>query len=444
MSSDRASESLATPTVAHCDTYSNLETPSPGRPVPDYSSSPAHDAIELASLKAIVAAISKSQAMVEFDMNARILTANQKFLDLMGYTLPEIQGREHRMFVEPAEQSSPAYKEFWARLKRGEYQAAEFKRIGKGGKEVWLQASYNPLLDLNGRPFKVVKYASDTTPLVLARKNLEEFVAGLGSIATTAMGLTGAAEKLSNVSAQLKVNAGDTEEQARTASSISGQVSANVNVVAASSDAMMGSIREISKSAGEAAKVAKAAVVIAETTNQTIHKLGISSSEIGQVIKVITSIAQQTNLLALNATIESARAGEAGKGFAVVANEVKELAKATARATEDIGRKIEAIQSDTEAAVTAIGEVSHIITQINDISNVIASAVEVQTTTTAEIGRNVVQAAQGTNEIAESISAVAGSAQKTTAGAIDAQEAAQSLGKMAADLQRLADHLKRA
>jgi methyl-accepting chemotaxis protein len=387
-----------------------------------------------------IAAISKSLAVVEFAMDATILMANENFLGLMGYTLDEIRGKKHRMFMDPAERDAPAYQEFWAKLNRGEYQSSEYKRIGKGGKEVWIQASYNPILDLNGKPFKVVKYASDITT---AHKNREDFMTGLGGVAQTAMGLAGAAEKLNNVSSQLKTNAGETEEQARTASLISGQVSANVNVVATSAEAMMDSIRDISKSAGEAARVAKAAVEMAETTNGTIQKLGVSSSDIGKVIKVITSIAQQTNLLALNATIESARAGEAGKGFAVVANEVKELAKATARATEDIGKKIEAIQTDTEAAVQAIGEVSQIIGQVNDISNAIASAVEEQTATTAEIGRNVAEAARGTGEIAESISAVAGSAQRTTAGAVDAQAAAGSLGTMAAELQQLADRLKR-
>ncbi len=411
-------------------------TPSRGNPALSHEE-------KLAELVATVAAIGKSQAVVEFGMDSTILTANDNFLHLMGYALSEIQGKKHRLFVEPAEQNAPYYTEFWAKLNRGEYQAAEYKRIGKGGQEVWIQASYNPILDLNGKPFKVVKFASDMTTLVKTRKNMEEIIAGLGSVESTAMTLASAAEKLTNVSAQLKSNAADTEEQAKTASMTSEQVSANVNGVAASSEEMMGSIREISKSATEAATVAKTAVTFAETTSHTIHKLGESSSEIGKVIKVITAIAGQTNLLALNATIEAARAGESGKGFAVVANEVKELAKETARATEDIAQKIDAIQSESEAAVRAIAEVSKIITQVNDISDTIASAVDKQTATTAEIGRNVTAAAVGTNEITASIARVAGSAQLTTAGAIDTQTAARSLNEMAAQLQRLANRIKR-
>jgi len=386
-----------------------------------------------------IAAIGKSQAVIEFQMDGTIVTANENFLHALGYSLDEVKGRHHRMFVDPVDQNSPAYVEFWVRLNRGEYQAGEYKRIGKGGKEVWIQASYNPIFDLNRRPWKVVKYATDVTRQVKMRTEMEEVIGGLGSIGDTAQALASSAEELTAVSQQLTVNAGDTAQQANTASATSEQVSANVNVVAASSEEMMASIREISKSATEAARVAKAAVGIAETTNTTIHQLGTSSAEIGKVIKVITSIAQQTNLLALNATIEAARAGEAGKGFAVVANEVKELAKETARATEEIGQKIEAIQTDTQAAVKAIGEVSQIINQVNDISNVIASAVEEQTATTTEIGRNVTEAAMGTNEIATSISGVAKSAQLTTAGAADAQASARSLSEMAAKLQLLAN-----
>jgi methyl-accepting chemotaxis protein len=181
--------------------------------------------------------------------------------------------------------------------------------------------------------------------------------------------------------------------------------------------------------------VAKNAVSVAHSTNETVKKLGESSSEIGNVVKVITSIAQQTNLLALNATIEAARAGEAGKGFAVVANEVKELAKQTAKATEDIGQKIEAIQGDAKGAVKAIEEIGTIISQINDISNSIASAVEEQTVTTNEIGRSVAEAAKGVGDIARNIGGVAVAAKNTTQGANDTQKASQELSQMAARLQ---------
>ncbi len=183
--------------------------------------------------------------------------------------------------------------------------------------------------------------------------------------------------------------------------------------------------------------MATAAVKTANSTNETINKLGQSSAEIGQVIKVITSIAQQTNLLALNATIEAARAGEAGKGFAVVANEVKELAKETAKATEDISRKIEAIQGDTSGAVSAIGQISTVIGQISDIQNTIASAMEEQSATTNEIGRNLAEAAKGSTDISKNIGGVAEAARSTAAGAGDTLKSAQSLEKMAADLQLL-------
>jgi methyl-accepting chemotaxis protein len=214
-------------------------------------------------------------------------------------------------------------------------------------------------------------------------------------------------------------------------------VSRSTQSVATSTEEMSASIREIAKSASESARVASQAVRVAETTTTTVGKLGDSAIEIGKIIKVITSIAQQTNLLALNATIEAARAGESGKGFAVVANEVKELAKETAKATEDIGRSIESIQVDTQGAVAAIGSISTIISQINDISTTIASAVEEQSATTSEMGRNVTESAQGTTEIARNITTVAHAAQGTASGASQTMTAATDLARMAAELKQL-------
>ena len=189
--------------------------------------------------------------------------------------------------------------------------------------------------------------------------------------------------------------------------SAAGQVSTNVQTVSAGSEQMGSSIREIAQNATEVARVAAQAVTAADATTATVAKLGESSLEIASVVKVITSIAEQTNLLALNATIEAARAGEAGKGFAVVANEVKELAQETAKATQDITERVQAIQTDTEGAVRAIGEISSIIGLINDSQSTIAAAVEEQTATTTEMNRNVSEAAVSAARIAENIDAVA-------------------------------------
>ena len=266
---------------------------------------------------------------------------------------------------------------------------------------------------------------------------LTDMRASISNIAENAQSLSSAAEELTGVSQQMSANAEETSAQANVVSAGSEQVNKNLQTLATGTEQMDVSIKEIAKNSNESAKVATAAVRVAATTNQTISKLGESSAEIGQVIKVITSIAQQTNLLALNATIEAARAGEAGKGFAVVANEVKELAKETAKATEDISRKIEAIQSDTKGAVEAIGTISTVINQINDISSTIATAVEEQNATTNEMSRNVAEAARGGSEINRNISGVAEAAQSTTRGAADTQRAASQLSNMAVELRKL-------
>jgi methyl-accepting chemotaxis protein len=374
-----------------------------------------------------LAAINKSQASIEFGLDGIVTGANENFLTLLGYTADEVVGRHHRIFCEPSFVSSPEYAKFWSDLGAGKFQAGEFKRLGKGGKVVWIQASYNPILDLNGRPCKVVKFATDITPL----RDL------LSSLARNASALGVASEELSAVSKEMTGNADETSTQASVVSAATEQVNRNIQTVATGTEEMSASIREIAKNASEAARVAVSAVKVAESTNTVVSKLGDSSADIGKMIKVITSIAQQTNLLALNATIEAARAGEAGKGFAVVANEVKELAKETAKATEDISQKIETIQSDTRSAVVAIGQIGQIISQINEFQSTIASAVEEQTATTNEISRNVSDAARGSGEIAQNIVGVARAAQGTSSGAGDTSRAAAELAGMASEMQRL-------
>jgi methyl-accepting chemotaxis protein len=262
------------------------------------------------------------------------------------------------------------------------------------------------------------------------------------AITENALQVATASEELNTTSQQITANSEETSAQADMVSKAAQAVTQNLHTVAAGAEEMGVSIKEIAKNATEAAKVATSAVRVAETTTATVSKLGESSTEIGQVIKVITSIAQQTNLLALNATIEAARAGEAGKGFAVVANEVKELAKETAKATENISRKIEAIQTDTKAAVEAIASISGVINQINDISSTIATAVEEQNATTNEMSRNVSEAAHGSGEITSNIAGVAEAAQGTTRGASDTQKASQQLVETSTQLRRLVEQFK--
>jgi methyl-accepting chemotaxis protein len=379
-----------------------------------------------------VAAIGRVQAVIEFGLDGVIAKANDQFLHAMGYRPDEIMGKHHSMFVDPAHASSAEYRQFWADLAAGKQKTGRFHRIGKGGKEVWIQGSYFPILDYAGRPFKVVKLASDITQL----KQIESALNG------TVQTLASSAQELTAVSQQMASTSEETASQASVVSAAAEQVSRNVGTVASATEEMGASIREIAKNANEAARVATAAVKVADKTNATVSKLGESSAEIGNVIKVITSIAQQTNLLALNATIEAARAGEAGKGFAVVANEVKELAKQTAKATEDIGRKIDAIQSDTKGAVEAIAQIGTIISQINDIQSTIASAVEEQTATTAEISRSVGEAALGSREIAQNVMGVAQAARSTTEGAANTKCSADELARMASELQRLVEKLE--
>jgi methyl-accepting chemotaxis protein len=272
-----------------------------------------------------------------------------------------------------------------------------------------------------------------------ASGTLRETFAAIGAHAAT---LSRAADDLSVASRQGLVDAETGARQAGTVAAAAEQMSANIHTVAAGAEQMGASIREIAQNATQAAGVAARAVVITGNTGQVMARLGESSAEIGNVVKVITAIAGQTNLLALNATIEAARAGAAGKGFAVVASEVKELAQETARATEDISRRVAAIQSDTGGAVGAIEEISEIIQRISDFQTTIASAVEEQTVTTNEMSRNVAEAAQAGSQVAETIVDVAQAGERSAAGSGEASRSAGQLATLSTELRGLVDRFR--
>lgn len=383
-------------------------------------------------MEAKITAIGRAMAVIEFDLDGNILDANANFLKSFGYTIDEIRGRHHRTLVLPSYAESSEYGELWQKLRRGDLVSGEFTRVGRDGRNVYIQASYNPVLDLQGKPIKVVKYATDVT------REVETRIA-VGQVASE---LSGASQRLNGVAESLASASQESVHQATTGAASSEEVSAGIYSVAGASEEMAASIREIAENASQAATMATRAVTVTNATNQIIDKLGESSQQIGEVSEVITAIAQQTNLLALNATIEAARAGDVGKGFAVVANEVKDLAKETARASKDISRKIATIQQDAAGAVKAIEDVTTIIHQISEVASSIAGAVEEQSATTSEISRSVSEAAKGSTELSSCISGLATGAREATRGADETLLAARELGICSRKLQELVDGYK--
>ena len=602
---------------------------------------------KLQDLQGQVDAISKSQAVIEFNLDGTILTANDNFLGALGYTLEEIVGQHHRIFCETEYTNSAEYTAFWAKLGRAEFEAGEFLRLGKAGNEIWIQASYNPIFDAKGKVVKVVKFATDITaqvnerdealklsqlveksegavmmidrdfvityanettvdmlnkyadtfkklwpafdvnnvmgacidmfhkdpshqrkmlsdptnlpyktdiqvgPLTFAllvtaqtdssgeyvgnalewkdvteersrvtRENkvaefqeaeveklsfvMAEIANGdltqnyevaeadadtqstwstfndiatqvntmctnLREVMTLMMNNAGtlatSSEELTGTAGKLEAGAGDTMTQSASVSSAAEEMSINMKNMAASTTQMTSnvqavssaigemtdSISEIAKNAEQASSVADNAAKLAESSNETIGQLGSAADEIGKVIEVIQDIAEQTNLLALNATIEAARAGDAGKGFAVVATEVKELAKQTADATEDIRSRITGIQGSTQEVVHSIDEISKVIAEVNSVSTTIAAAVEEQSVTTKEIAKNVAQtseaaatistgvaeSASASEEITRSITEVDTAAKSTASAATLTKETGTSLSSLAGELQGL-------
>jgi methyl-accepting chemotaxis protein len=291
-----------------------------------------------------IEAIEKSLAVIEFEMDGTIIKANKNFLDAVGYSLEEIVGKHHSLFVEPAEKKGSGYADFWASLNRGEYQAAEYKRIAKGGREIWIQASYNPILNLDGEPFKVVKYATDTTAMALGRKK-------------------------------------------------AARARALIDSVAAGSEEMSASIREISETMAKSRDTASAAALQVRAADTQAQRLNAAASAMGGIVELISIITSRINLLALNATIESARAGEAGRGFAIVASEVKNLATQAKQATEKVGAEIENLNGVSSDVVSALAAIATAIASVNEYVNSTAAAVEEQSAVTSDMSVNMQRAA---------------------------------------------------
>ncbi|MGQ3028207.1 MAG: methyl-accepting chemotaxis protein [Ferrovibrionaceae bacterium] len=390
-----------------------------------------------------LAAIGKSQAVIEFDMDGTILGANQNFLDVMGYRLDEIKGRQHRLFVDPAFAASDDYRRFWDALKRGEYFAAEYRRIGKGGKEIWIQGSYNPILDLNGRPFKVVKYATDITAAKqeIARKlrqaeEMERLVRDYDAVMQKVLaGLGAAGDRMTTVAAAISASAVQTNAESANVSAAAQQTDANLQTVASASEELSSSINEIARQISNSSSMAGAAVEQGNEAEGRIRRLDEMARSIGTVVELIRTIAGQTNLLALNATIEAARAGEAGKGFAVVASEVKSLANQTAKATEEIGGLINGIQESVGGAVDIIGAIRSTIGRLSDASVAVAAAVEEQAAATQEIAGNVTTAADAVAMVSRSSVEVLGAAKRAASAADDVQSASADIAAASASLR---------
>ncbi|MBP9694200.1 MAG: PAS domain-containing methyl-accepting chemotaxis protein [Alphaproteobacteria bacterium] len=299
-------------------------------------------------------AADKSQAVIHFHLDGTIIKANKNFLDAMGYTLEDIQGKHHRIFTEPAYAQSDAYKEFWAKLNAGEYQSGEYKRIGKNGREVWIIASYNPILDMNGRPFKVVKFATDITGQMSARIDSRN---------------------------------------------LTSQMHETIQAVAGAAEEMTASVAEISSNMSTSNNAVTDIAHKIQETNDIMLSLQNTTKSMETVVDMIRNIAGQVNLLALNATIEASRAGDAGKGFAVVASEVKNLANEVSKATDDIAGKISILQDMSTQAAESAASVNQATGAVKQSVGAVASAIEEQSAVTREIASNMQQASNGVDNL---------------------------------------------
>ncbi|MGK2741406.1 methyl-accepting chemotaxis protein [Tepidicaulis sp. LMO-SS28] len=364
---------------------------------------------ELTGLRGQTDAINKSQAVIEFDLDGSILTANENFLAAMGYDLSEIQGKHHSMFVTPEERGSAEYQAFWNLLREGKYQAAQYKRLGKGGREVWIEASYNPIMDPRGRPYKIVKYATDVSAQVKLLIDLKALIE------------TNFAE-MNDAVAQASTEAEQANESAD-------QTSANVQTVAASVEELAASIAEIAQSMTRSKTAGEQAHGQVVTAQGATERLSSAANSMTGIVELIQEIAGQINLLALNATIEAARAGEAGKGFAVVASEVKTLANQAAKATEHISKEIGDVQSVSSEVVTSLQVIREAIGNVRDYVSSTAAAVEEQSAATGSISQGMQDAAQAVDRFTASIGGISVSVSQVAGAVSRTRQAAEVLAR---------------
>ena len=403
-----------------------------------------------------LAAINKSQAVIEFDLEGRILAANENFLAAMGYALEEVRGQHHSMFAEPEHRQSAEYRAFWAKLGRGEYDAGQYKRLGKGGREVWIQASYNPIYDMNGRPFKVVKYATDITAQVRDTLALQQAVAQTrevvaaaqagdltghiatqdktGPIAELCEGINALVETMAGIIAQIKlaadtiaVGASEIAEGNSDLSVRTEQQAASLEETAVSMKGLTTTVRRTADNARQANQLAGGAVEVAAQGGQVVHEvvstmslINDSSRRIVDIIGVIDGIAFQTNILALNAAVEAARAGEHGRGFAVVASEIRSLSQRSAEAAKEIkqliGDSVEKVGAGTRQVESAGRTMDEIVVSVKRVSDLMA-----------DISAAAQQQSEGIEQINQVVEHIDESTQQNAALVEEASAAARSM-----------------
>ncbi len=406
-----------------------------------------------------IAAINKSQAVIEFDLAGNIQHANANFLAAVGYTLEEIVGRHHRMFVDEETHSSAAYAQFWAKLGRGEYDEGQYKRYGKGGRVIWIQASYNPILDALGKPWKIVKYASDITAAKMAVESTNAVVEAamnndltrriatdgiVGDTLALCNGVNALMASYSEVVASVTVTASDVKNSSSEISAATGdlarrteQQAASLEETAATTEELAASVKATSQAAVDAAAIAAEAMRTAENGGaivgeavEAMSRIETSSSRISDIVRVIDDIAFQTNLLALNAAVEAARAGEAGKGFAVVASEVRTLAQRSGGAAKDIFALISKSHAEVGQGVKLVREAGEVLTAILASSRKVANTISDISTATSE-------QAQGIDEVSRTVANLDSITQANAAMVEESAASAHGLSEKAGSLHQV-------